>query len=63
MMTQEQELAADRVAEAMRGFNSAVREALASGLKVEIELIEMHSTRSPEVPMQLISPRVVILPD
>lgn len=62
-MTEEQADAAQNVAEAMRAFNAMVREAFAVGLKVEIDIVEMHSTRCPGEPIQLISPSVSVRQD
>lgn len=62
-MTEEQAEAAQTIAEAMRIFNDAVREAVAAGLRVDINLIEMHSTRCPGEPIKLISPSVEVRQD
>jgi len=62
-MTEEQMAAADNVAEAMHAFNAMVREAVDAGLRVEIDIIEMHSTRCPGEPIQLISPSVAVRQD
>lgn len=59
-MTEEQADAAQNVAEAMRAFNAMVREAVVAGLRVDLDIVEMHSTRCPGEPIKLISPSVTV---
>lgn len=62
-MTKEQADASENIAEAMRCFDAMVREAVAAGLRVDLDVIEMHSSRSPGEPIQLISPSVTVRQD
>jgi hypothetical protein len=59
-MTEDQKLMAETLSGAMRSLNDSVREAIAMGLKVDLHLIKMYSSRSPKDPIHLLDLAVAV---